>query len=153
LAERKRGYAAALKENGLPQMQTWIKEVSIVARKEEVEDAINELLTLPEPVDVILFASNYISVFGLKYIVNLPLKVPDDLALISFDESDAADLFYSPVTHMKQPLKEMGQLATRILIENIEKNATLKEVNLEPEFVIRKSTSAKKNSYTNNHSA
>lgn len=141
LQERKRGYIRALKENNLPSEEEWIKEVSINGGKEEVEKAIDVLLSLKKPVEVILFASNYISVFALKYIINLPIKVPDDLALISFDESDAAELFYSPVTHMKQPLKEMGQLATRILLENICENNKITQLNLEPEFIIRKSTS------------
>ncbi|WP_018614999.1 LacI family DNA-binding transcriptional regulator [Segetibacter koreensis] len=143
--ERKRGYAAAIEENNVTVMQTWIKEVGINSSKEAVEKAIDELTGLQEPVEVILFASNYLSIYGLKYIVNLPLKVPDDLALISFDESDAADLFYSPVTHIKQPLEQMGQLATKILLEHIEKRLPISEVNLEPEFIIRKSTSANKN--------
>ena len=140
LQERKRGYTEALKESKNAAKKSWIKEVSMNNTKEEVEKAIDSLLSLPDPVDVILFASNYLSIFGLKHIVTLPIKVPNDLAIISFDESDAADLFYAPLTHMKQPLKEMGQLATRILLESIEKNNKITKINLEPDLVIREST-------------
>lgn len=143
LEERKRGYTTAIEENGLSVNADWIKEVSINQTKPEVEAAIDNLLALAEPVDVMLFASNNLSLFGLKHIINLPIKVPDDLAIISFDESDAADLFYSPITHMKQPLKEIGQLATKILLENIQNNNKVTQLNLEPEFIIGKSSSGK----------
>jgi LacI family transcriptional regulator len=140
LEERKRGYLSAMEENGLAAEKRWIKEVSMNETKREVEKAIDELLALKERVEVILFASNHLSMFGLKHIITLPVRVPDDLALISFDESDSADLFYSPITYMKQPLKEMGQQATKILLENIEKGNKITQLNLEPQFIIRKSS-------------
>ncbi|MCW3108448.1 MAG: LacI family transcriptional regulator [Segetibacter sp.] len=143
LQERKRGYTSALEENGLVINKDWIKEVSLTQTKTEVEKAIDGLLALEEPVEVILFASNNLSMFGLKHIIKLPIKVPDDLAIISFDESDASDLFYSPITHMKQPLKKIGQLATKILLENIQKSNTITQLNLEPEFIIRESSARK----------
>jgi LacI family transcriptional regulator len=140
LQERKRGYATALIDRGIQADENWVKEVSMTQTKSEVELAINNLLTLAEPVEVILFASNNLSMFGLKHIIRLPIRVPDDLAILSFDESDAADLFYSPITHMKQPLKKMGQLATKILLENIEKGTKISRINLEAEFIIRESS-------------
>jgi LacI family transcriptional regulator len=54
-------------------------------------------------------------------------------------------VFYSPFTDIKQPLKQMGQLATKILLEHIEKRLPISEANLEPEFIIRNSISADKN--------
>jgi LacI family transcriptional regulator len=145
LQERKRGYSSAISHHGLAVNDDWVKEVSIDETKREVEKAIDDLLALDEPVEVILFASNNISMFALKHIIDLPLKVPEDLAIISFDESDATDLFYSPITHMRQPLKEMGQRATEILIETIEKGNKITQLNLAPQFVIGKSSVRKKN--------
>lgn len=144
LQERKRGYTAAMKENKLPIKKAWIKEVSIANTEFDVKKAIDDLLALPEPVEVILFVANSLSMAAMKHFITLPVKIPDDLAIVSFDESDAGDLFYAPLTHMKQPLLEMGQLATRILLENIGKNNRITQVNLEPEFVIRKSSDTKK---------
>jgi LacI family transcriptional regulator len=140
LQERKRGYEAALKENNLPVTNKWIKEVNMHCTPKEVEQVIDELLALPPPVDALLFATNILSVYGLKYINILPVKVPDDLAIVSFDESNAADLFYAPLTHVKQPLQAMGQTATKILLESINKNDKTTQVNLEAEFIVRKSS-------------
>ncbi len=145
LQERKRGYISAMKEHKLPVKKSWMKEVSINNTKQDTERAIDELLSLPEPVEAILFASNTLSVFGLKYINTLSIKVPDDLAIASFDESDAWELFYAPLTHIKQPLQQMGQLATKLLLDSIDKNNEITQVNMEAELIIGKSTTRRKN--------
>jgi LacI family transcriptional regulator len=140
LLERKRGYVAALKENGLPSKKRWIKEVNPERTKEDVETAIDEMLTLSEPVDAIVFALNTLSSCGLRYINKLPITVPIDLAIASFDQSEASEIFYAPLTHIKQPLEEMGQMATKILLELINKNNRITQVNMEAELVIGESS-------------
>lgn len=144
LQERKRGYMAALGEHHLPVNNFWIKEIKNENTKEEVIAAIEELLTSGEPADSILFASNTLSTFGLMYINTLTLKVPEDVGVASFDESDAAQLFYAPLTYIKQPLIEMGQLATKLLLESIDDINKISQVNLDAELIIGKST-AKRN--------
>jgi LacI family transcriptional regulator len=140
LQERKRGYLAALKEAGIKTSKKWIKEIREENWKEEVKKAINDLLALPEPVDGLLFCTNLLSIHGLKHLNSLSIRVPDQLALVSFDETEAADLFYAPVTYIKQPLQEMSQLATQILLDCISKNNKMIQVNMEAELIIRQST-------------
>jgi LacI family transcriptional regulator len=135
LQERKRGYQAGMEESQLPVNDLWIKEVSNKNIRQEVEDAIDQLLGSPQPPDSILFASNTLSSYGLKYINKLPVKVPDDIAIASFDESDAVQLFYSPVTYIKQPLIQMGQLATQLLLECIGDIRKIRQVNLDAELI------------------
>jgi LacI family transcriptional regulator len=143
MQERARGYIEALKDNGIPVKENWVKKVSRDNIKESVNKAIDELISLEEPVDAILFTNNVVSTQALKYINTLSIKVPDDLAVVTFDESDAADLFYTPITHIKQPLQEMGQLATKILLKNIEGSKEIVQENLEAKLVVRKSTARK----------
>ena len=140
LHERKRGYICALKDAKLPLQRSLIKEARIEHLQIDVEKALDELLQLPKPVDAILLASNAISMFALKHIVTLPIKVPADVALVSFDELDAAELFYAPLTYMRQPVEEMGEVATKMLIESIGKNNKVTQVVLLPDFKVRKST-------------
>ena len=83
----------ALKEHDLPIKEEWIKREKREHVKEAVPKAIDELMALDEPVDAVLFTNNVVSTQALKYINTLPIRVPDDLAIVSFDESDAADLF------------------------------------------------------------
>jgi LacI family transcriptional regulator len=142
LQERIRGYSAALKDSKLPAKKTWVKKINMKEiSRANVENAMKELLSLSEPVDAILFLSNTLASHGLKYLNTIELSVPEDLAIIAFDESDAADVFYAPVTCVKQPLKKMGEEATKILLDNIEKNNKVVQIHMQAELVVRKSTS------------
>ena len=140
LAERKLGYIGALKEHGLEFDDALVKEVSIPIVSLEIAEAVKELLSMPNPADSLIFTANMLSTHGLKYIVTLPIKVPDDLAIATFDQSEAADLFYAPLTHIKQPLEEMGKLAVQTLMAAIEDKKELVQMQLPGELVIRKSS-------------
>src|SRR3954468_1706512 len=140
MQERIRGYSAALKLNGIDAKKSWIKKVNILNPKAAIEKAVQELLALDEPVDAILFGSNSIAIHGVKYINTLPLKVPKDISIISFDETESLDLFYAPITYIRQPMREMGQLTTKILLDCMCKNNKVSQVNMQAELVIRAST-------------
>ncbi len=141
LQERTRGYQKALHDNQIPFEEDRLKLVDISNIKTQIEQAIQELLSLSEPADAILFGSNSITNYAVKYINTLPLKVPDDLALISFDETEALDLFYAPITCIKQPLQEMGKQAIHILLDHIhKKNEDLQQISLKAELIKRAST-------------
>ncbi|MBK7478368.1 MAG: substrate-binding domain-containing protein [Bacteroidales bacterium] len=68
------------------------------------------------------------------------IKIPDDLAFIGFDGGDCFDLFYSPITFVKQPIEEMGKDAVRILIDSINNNSNKNtQIVHKPELIIRNS--------------
>jgi len=140
LVQRKDGYLAAMKDNNLPLNESWIKEVNYSNMRRDTEKAVKELVSLDEPVEAILFASNTLSTAALQYINTLRLKVPDDLSIVSFDESDASNLFYAPLTHIRQPLEEIGKMATDILIEAMNGDGKVRQLNIEAELVIGQST-------------
>jgi LacI family transcriptional regulator len=140
LIERKKGYLAALKEQQIEIKKNWIREVCYNNATEGVEQAMNSLLSLREPVDAILFASNALTTDGLRYINRHNLKIPEELGIVSFDESDALDLFRPTLTYIKQPLQEMGQTATKILLENIDRNNKISQIKMDGELIIRKSS-------------
>ncbi|MEI6946403.1 substrate-binding domain-containing protein [Paraflavisolibacter sp. H34] len=141
LQERGRGYRDALRQHGLPPEARQIKSLPLSFTHRQVEQAIDELLALPEPVDALLFVSNLLSTHGLKYLNTLDLSVPADLGVVSFDQSDAADLFYAPLTHIHQPLREMGRQATQMLLESLgSPKAPARGVFMEAELVMGKSS-------------
>ena len=140
LHDRKKGFCKALEESGVKLLANDIQEVSVDATKEEVQAAIQRLLALPKPIDALFFASNKLSTYGLKYINSLSLKVPDDLFLCSFDQSEATDLFYAPLTHIRQPLMQMGTEAVNLLLQLMQNNKKARELHLPAELVIGQST-------------
>lgn len=139
LKDRKSGYLASLKANGITFKKSWFKEVAIGNDKSEIENALKELLSHKAPVDSILFASNTIATYAVKYINTLPIKVPEQLSLLCFDETEALDLFYAPLSYIRQPLEQMGQLAIQILLEKLNKKSKRKQLKVKSELVIRNS--------------
>ena len=138
LQERKRGYLEGIAD-GLPALpQNLLREVDIRSEQDEIETALQNLISIP--VDALLFGTNRLAISALKYISSLRLRVPDDLALIGFDETEAFDFFYSPLTYIKQPLQEMGETAVNLLINDMKTTRQTEKVVLNSELVIRKST-------------
>jgi LacI family transcriptional regulator len=140
IQERTRGYISGLGKNGLAFDKDLLVEVGNDDMKVGVENAIDKMRANKEPVDALLFAANALTMHGLKYINALQIKVPDQLAIISFDRTNAWDLFYAPLTYINQPLSEIGRVATKILLEKIEGNNTITRVNLPATLVVRAST-------------
>jgi LacI family transcriptional regulator len=120
LRERERGYREALLQYGSTVVAPMVIKVGIENNIAEIKKAIDALLREEEPADAVLFASNILSTEGLKYINSLAVKVPGDLAVVSFDESDVADLFYAPLTYIKQPLETIGRTAVKLVLDAIE---------------------------------
>lgn len=123
MQERKRGYLDALSDHKLSQDDTLLKEADHVNIKEDVTSIINDLVT-KNAVDAIFFATNSLATNGLRCINDLNLKVPDDLAIVTFDEGEVFDFFYSPLTFVKQPVTELGQKAVDVLLGELTDKTT-----------------------------
>ncbi len=144
MRDRVRGSLAALEEANLPINEKWVKEVSFSNTEEEVKNGIDEILLGEKPVSSIFFATCTLAIFGLKRIAHLGLKVPDDVAVVSFDQSVAFDFYYPPISYIHQPLNEMGKQAVKLLMELIEEPKKKEQkVFLNADLVIKGSCQAK----------
>lgn len=140
LQDRNRGYKDALKDHKIKWNAAWMQEIgSGMMAVRDVQASIDRLLDLPQPCDAIFFATDTLALHGLKYLNKRKIKVPDQLSVLSFDESEAFDLFYCPVTHATQPLEEMGKLAFNTLIQLIKHNKINMQISLESDLTPGKS--------------
>jgi len=96
-----------------------------------------------------LFAYNDISAIGSLYAFQeAGLRVPDDVSVVGFDDIQSAAYMNPPLTTVRQPLQKMGEIAARILLDRIEgRTECISEFTIEPELVVRKSTSCPRNSH------
>lgn len=141
LTERSRGYKAALTQAGQKKEGKNLKEVEEKNMIAEVHQAINELLNQPEPIQAIFFGNNNLAIEGLIHIRSLNIRIPEDLAIVCFDESNAYNLFYCPITYIRQPLAKLGQAAVKLLIESIgNQERSTNNITLEAELIIQKSS-------------
>lgn len=140
IQERTRGYRSALEAGNLPVKKSWIKELNPANLSLEVSKAIQDLTVGPQAVEAILFASNTLTLAGLKHLKALNRHIPEELGLVGFDESEAYDLFDTSLTYIQQPIQAIGQLATRVLLETFTTTNRITQANLEATLVVQAST-------------
>jgi LacI family transcriptional regulator len=142
-SERLAGYREALNSNGIKIKNDYIKHCFYGGMVfSEVEEAINQLLTLKDPPEAIVTLSDKLTIGSLKTIKRRGLKIPDDIALVGFSNSDLTELTDPPLTVVRQPALEMGKAATELLLQLIESKRPITEFEkriLSPEFEIMES--------------
>jgi DNA-binding LacI/PurR family transcriptional regulator len=82
-----------------------------------------ELLNLPEPPTAIFAATDFQALGVLKAARRLDIRVPEQLAVIGFDDLDMAE--YADLTTISQHLDESGRLAVEILLTHIKSPSRL----------------------------
>ncbi|WP_299431725.1 LacI family DNA-binding transcriptional regulator [uncultured Maribacter sp.] len=120
IAQRLLGYNDALKSFNIESRKEYIIEIEREAYLEEIEKAVSKLILSSTPVDAIVFATHYLASQGLRVLKKLNINVPQDVAIVSFDELSAFDIVEPPITAVIQPIKEIGCSVIEILLNKIE---------------------------------
>jgi LacI family transcriptional regulator len=143
MQERKEGYKAALRANGFKYKKNWVLQATYQNIQKDVAEQM-QLLLEPRQVDALIFATNSLAIAGLKKINELGIKVPEELAIISFDESDAFDFFYSPITYINQSISGIGKEAVQLVINRLNGKAPKRaDIVIKPKLIIRESCGSK----------
>lgn len=142
--DRKNGYKDALRDNGIRFNTNWLKKASYQNISEDVAREIEDLLYPTLKVDGFFFATNSLAVESLKRINDYGIRVPEELAIISFDEREAFDFFYSPITYVNQSITTIGKEAVKLAIARINDGSRKPtEVLVQAKLVIRESCGRK----------
>jgi LacI family transcriptional regulator len=115
--ERLAGYREALADHDIPVDESLIAEGNF--HRPLAFQRTRELLALANPPTAI-FASNDVSAFGVMDAVrDVGLRVPDDISIVGFDDTPDAQTSNPALTTVRQPMREMGARATRMLLARI----------------------------------
>jgi DNA-binding LacI/PurR family transcriptional regulator len=88
-----------------------------------------------------IFTADDLSAVGaLDVIETAGLVVPDDVAVVGFDNTSLAELNHIGLTTIDQPTREMGAAATTMLIDAMNDRGELKNVLMSPSLVVRRTT-------------
>ena len=112
---RLRGFRQALKEARIKLPDTFFRLAPY--SQEQTRKVAKELLNLREPPTAIFAATDFQALGVLKAARQLGFKVPDQLAVIGFDDLDIAEYF--DLTTISQHLDESGRLAVELLLAQI----------------------------------
>jgi LacI family transcriptional regulator len=139
--DRLAGYHAALSEFGLSADPQLVREGDFT--QPTGFRAARELLTLSVPPSAI-FASNDLMAFGVMEATRVRgLRIPEDISIIGFDDIPQALHVHPPLTTVRQPLEQMGRLASRMLLRQIDDRRQLAErMDLPTELIVRESCRA-----------
>jgi LacI family transcriptional regulator len=115
--ERHHGYVRALADAGLKADPALLR----VGKWHETSgyEATRDLMSLPEPPDAIFCASDSIAIGAMDALHELGVRIPDDVAIIGFDNRPAAPYQRPPLTTIALPLVEMGVQAGEALMRTV----------------------------------
>lgn len=135
-ANRREGYTRGLLEHGLPIDPALIIEPD--AARDDGYQSMLQLLDLPNPPDAVFACYDGIAIRAMAAIRDRGLRIPEDIAVIGFDDQPAARRAEPPLTTVCQPLRELGIQATELLLRVIVEDPTApKQVVLPTSLVIR----------------
>ena len=100
--------------------------------------AMRELLDLGG-FDAVFIASDLMTLGALSVIAERGVRVPDDIAVLSFDDSPAAEAALVPLTTVRQPSEEMGEEMARMLLQRLRGEPTARTAILPTDIVVRAS--------------
>ncbi|MGE7842474.1 LacI family DNA-binding transcriptional regulator [Lysinibacillus sp. NPDC093712] len=141
--ERYQTYVDTLKVNDL----TFNKNLVIQThyKQEEEWDTINGLLLLPEEErpTAIFAANNFIAINAITTLRNKNIRVPEDIAVVCFDDLEPYSNLDPFFTVASQPAYDFGYMGTQLVIERVEGNgpSEYRKINLQPKLIVRKSSS------------
>lgn len=139
ISERETGYRKAMMDHDLYDFAK-IHYTTYGDTAQEVERIIQDALS--RGVEALFLPTYSLSAQVLSVMKKRGLQTPKDFAVVGFDESDIYSLYSTTVTHLVQPLKELGEKSVEVLARMIAGHPAEKIV-LKPELKEGGSTAKK----------
>ena len=112
---RKEGYLNALQTHNIPVVDELILETQF--RRGDGTQAMQRLLALSEPPTAVFAANDLIAIDALLFAVDSGLSVPDDVAIVGFDDIPEATIIRPRLTTVHKDVNLLGQTAVQLLVE------------------------------------
>lgn len=140
--DRLAGYQRAMAEAGLPPDPSLI--IYGAFNQTSGYDMIQRLLAVEPRPTAIFAANNMIGIGALKAIRDAGRRVPEDIAMVCFDDLPPMLLTFPFFTVASQPAYDMGRTATQLLVARLAGKApdACQEIILPVEMIVRQSSGA-----------
>ncbi len=103
------------------------------------EAAMTELLETAPNLDAVFVASDLMAHGALRTLRQAGRRVPDDVAVVGFDDFELAQYTDPPLTTVRQPVLELGRLLARQVVRLVRGERVERSVILRTELVVRDS--------------
>jgi LacI family transcriptional regulator len=136
--DRLRGYQDCLQQAGISHNPEWIASGNF--EPESGYTAMQQLLQAPDLPTAVFAASDSMADGAYKAIQEHNLRIPEDIAMIGFDDNKMFTNNSPPLTTMRQPISQLGENAACLLLHLLSDNAPSDNIILQPELILRQST-------------
>jgi LacI family transcriptional regulator len=141
--ERLKGYKQALENHGLEVKAENVRDQQGSYKRKSGYFLMNELLKLPETPTAIFCYNDLLALGAIQAIKENGREVPQDIAVIGFDDISFASLPEIQLTTVSQPKYDMGKIALETLVDKIKtksKQAVNRRIILDPSLIIRQTS-------------
>lgn len=142
IRERTRAYKDSLSDHNIRYRKSRVLILNYNNTQQQSVEEIKNFIEQNNNMEVIIFSTNYLGIYGLQAIKKLKLNIPSDLHIMNFDDHDMFDLCSPGITAIKQPVDEIARNALNILVSQLGYGPKVSEqkIELQTKLIIREST-------------
>jgi LacI family repressor for deo operon, udp, cdd, tsx, nupC, and nupG len=138
--ERQRGYLDALQAAGLQARPEWRRQVDSLDY-DAGKHATLQMMAQPEAPSAVFAVSDTLAIGALSALRQLNKRVPEEVAVVGFDDIAIAAQTWPALTTIAQPMRALGETAAQLLLQRLaDPEATVQGVLLPHQLVQRESS-------------
>ena len=149
--DRQLGWLGALRTAGIKPVGAAVGDYSEAAGRAGTRAILERVGR--DGLDGLFLAGDVMAAGAMRELREVGLRVPEDVAVIGFDDADFAGLLEPPLTTVRQPAAAMGAAAARLLLHSYDLESAEavahQPVLFEPELVVRGSSAPQINTRNN----
>ncbi len=122
-----------------PEDKSFVSEVHKGAAQ-----AAQQLMQLDEPPTAILCVADGYAAGAVKGLLQMGLRIPEDISVVGFDGSLESEIYHPPITTIRQPVEQIASAAIELLLKLIDNPEDIDHLEqhmiIKPELLVRSST-------------
>ncbi|MEQ7126736.1 substrate-binding domain-containing protein [Actinopolymorpha sp. B11F2] len=140
-ADRRKGVRKALRAARLPVARSLVEVTVNSLNADGGEEALERLLQLADPVTAIVCVNDLAALGVMRGLRRGGVKVPDEMAVVGYDDVEFAAVLTTPLTSIRQPRYQLGRAAAELLLaEAHSRGHQHEQILFQPELIVRESS-------------
>lgn len=132
------GYKRALEDYGVALSDPLVKEGLFTIQSGY--DKMKELMEQDMKPDAVFISNNSMTLGAYKYLKEAGIRIPDQIAVLGYDDPDWADIVEPPITTVRQPAYQLGVHAANLMLARINEKQVKREIMyMDTTLIIRRS--------------